>query len=82
MDYKDIPDNTEFDFWFFGFEDSEDKLLWRKDMVPENDYYKGFFEKRNNKHSVSFGCSGKVDHCVIIPHIKNGDWAKKIIIKV
>ena len=81
-DYDDIPDNTEFDFWFFGFEDSEDKLLWRKDMVPENDYYQSFFGKRNNKHSVSFGCVGEVDHCVIIPHIKNGEWAKKIIIKV
>lgn len=81
-EYDDIPDNTEFDFWFFGFEDKDNKLLWRKDFTTEENYYVQFFHKQHNQHRVVFGCEGEVDHCVIIPHIKNMDWAKKIIIKV
>jgi hypothetical protein len=81
-DYNDIPDNTIFDFWFFGFEDKDDKLLWRQDFNQDNNFYHQFFRKQNNKFTASFSCDGTVDHCVIIPHIKDGDWAKKILIKV
>jgi hypothetical protein len=81
-DYADIPDNKEFDFWFFGFEDKEDKLLWRKDFNHDDKYYLAFFNKERNEHRTVFGCEGTVDHCVIIPHIKNEGWAKKLIIKV
>ena len=81
-DYADIPDNKEFDFWFFGFEDKEDKLLWRKDFNHDDQYYVAFFNKERNEHRTVFGCEGTVDHCVIIPHIKNEGWAKKLIIKV
>jgi hypothetical protein len=83
-EFNDIPNDTEFDFWFFGFEDKDDNLLWRKDFRIEkgNDYYDNFFYKKTNSHRSEFSCDGQPDHCVIIPHIKNGDWAEKIIIKV
>tara|TARA_B100002019_G_C21274915_1_gene604888 strand:+ start:14380 stop:15681 length:1302 start_codon:yes stop_codon:yes gene_type:complete len=82
--YEDVPDDVEFDFWFFGFEDKDDNLLWRKDMHIEKDntYYNNIFNKKSNTHRSVFSCSGKPDHCVIIPHIKDGDWVEKIIIKV
>lgn len=81
--YDDIPDNTEFDFWFFGFEDKNNKLLWRKDIaIQDSPGYADFFNKKRNQHQISFSCDGDIDHCVIIPHVKNGEWCKKIIIKV
>jgi len=81
-DYKKIPDNTQFDFWFFGFEDEQNKLLWRTDFKHQDntDYYSNFFNKKSNKHFAIFSCEGTPHHCVIIPHIKDGDWAPKIII--
>lgn len=81
-EFDQIPDNTAFDFWFFGFEDKEDKLLWRKDINQEDSFHLDFFHKKKNSHHVDFSAYGKIDHCVIIPHIRDGDWAEKIIIKV
>lgn len=79
---EEIPDNTEFDMWFFGFEDKNGKLLYRKDFTNEDPYYVQFFDKRLNRHTAKFSAEEKPNHCVIIPHVKGQTWLKKIIIPV
>ena len=81
-EFDQIPTNTMFDFWFFGFEDKDDKLLWRKDINYDDSFHLDFFNKKKNSHHVDFSCQGEIDHCVIIHHIRDGDWTDKIIIKV
>lgn len=75
-----IPSNVEFDFWFFGFEDKDGKLLYRKDFSSEDQYYNQFFTKQNNKFTTTCYSEKQPDQCVIIPHIKDNGWAEKIII--
>lgn len=77
-----IPDNKEFDFWFFGFEDENNNLLWRKDFSKDEPYYQNIFHKKQNSHRASFGTEQKPHHCVIIPYIKNHGWADKILINI
>ena len=81
-DLTKIPDNKEFDFWFFGFEDSDSKLLWRKDFTTEDVYYDNIFHKKQNSHRSVFGCSGTPYQCVLIPHSKDTGWAEKVIVKL
>ena len=81
-DLDKIPDDKEFDFWFFGFENTKGVLLHRKDFNNEDVYYSDFFTKKKNKHTSRFASEERPNHCVIIPHIKNGDWTKKIIIPI
>jgi hypothetical protein len=84
-DYDKIPDDVDYDFWFFGFEDIDNKLLWRTDFKAEEggDYYQNFFTKKFNTHRAVFSCFGVPHHCVIIPHTRGGDWTtEKIIIEV
>lgn len=80
--YEKIPDNTDFDFWFFGFEKSTGELLYRKDFSHDDTFFHQYFQKHNNKYRARFGAEQKPDQCVIIPHIRNADWAEKIIIPV
>lgn len=75
-----IPSGVEFDFWFFGFEDKQGKLLYRKDFSYDDVYFHKFFTKQSNKYESICYSDTIPDQCVIIPHIKNGDWCEKIII--
>lgn len=79
-DLNKIPDNTEYDLWFFGFENEKNVLLWRKDFTADDPYYHQFFTKKHNRHTANFSCEEKPHHCVMIPHIKDKGWADKIII--
>lgn len=75
-----IPSDVDFDFWFFGFENNNGELLYRKDFSSEDIFYNKFFTKESNTYDTICYSDKKPDRCVIIPHIKNGDWCEKIII--
>lgn len=81
-DLNKIPDNVEFDFWFFGFENHNGLLLYRKDFNHEDPIYKQFLYKQSNSYTVNFCAEDRPYNCVMIPYIKNQGWGERILMRV
>ena len=74
-DLNDIEDCDDCDFWFFGIENSGDKLIFRNDFNENNN--KNILYKKENKIKLNFESDEKPHHFVIWPHSPSKGWLKK-----
>lgn len=79
-DLSKIDPETDYDFWFFGFENNKGELLYRKDFTNEDRFYDQFFTKQTNKFKPSFSSEAKPTRCIIIPHSKSKGWKDRVVI--
>lgn len=79
-DLNEVTQKDDYDFWFFGFESKDGKLLYRKDFTQDNAFYHKFFNKTNNKYKAIIHSEIKPDRCVIIPHSASSGWCNRITI--
>lgn len=77
---SDIPSLQDFDFWFFGFENNNDQLIYRNDLKPDNEYDLRILNKDTNTHKAVFAAESKPSRCIIIPHSISQGWIKRISI--
>jgi hypothetical protein len=74
-DPKDIPSRDDCDFWFFGIEDVDNKLIFRNDFFPENN--KEILDKKINRFNAVFDSNSNPHHFVIWAHSKKDGWLEK-----
>jgi hypothetical protein len=72
-----IPNKDDYTMFFFGFENKEGNLLYRKD-IKESKYLK----KLSNKIKSTVYAEEKPDRCVIIPYSQSSGWTNKILISL
>lgn len=70
-----IPNKDDYSMFFFGFETSDGKLLYRKDL-KETKYLK----RLSNKIKSTVHSEQKPDRCVIIPYSQSAGWMQKVIL--
>lgn len=70
-----IDPSNDYDFWFFGFEDDNGHLLYRKDLN-----YPNILNKVQNRYKFTIHSEFKPHHCVIMPHSKTKGWHTKLIV--
>jgi hypothetical protein len=72
-----IPDKTDYNMFFFGFENKEGKLLYRQDLKE-----KKYLNKISNTKIAKVYAEEKPDRCVIIPYSNSAGWSNRIIISL
>jgi hypothetical protein len=70
-----IPNKNDYSMFFFGFETSRGKLLYRKDLKEAK-----YLKKLSNKVKSTVHAEEKPARCVIIPYSQSSGWTQKIII--
>lgn len=71
---------SDYDFWFFGFEDNNGTLLYRNDFKLENPNHLAFLNKENNQINIKFYAEKRPSRCVIIPHSVSNGWMSRVSI--
>lgn len=72
-----IPDKSDYNMFFFGFETKDGKLLYRKDLKEEK-----YLKRYTNKIKSIIYSETKPYRCVIIPLSTSSGWSNKIIIEL
>jgi hypothetical protein len=74
-DPKDVSSRDDCDFWFFGVEDVDNKLIFRNDFFPEKN--KEIMDKKINMFNAVFDSNSNPHHFVIWAHSKKDGWLEK-----
>lgn len=80
-DLSEIPRSDDYDFWFFGFEDNNGKLLARNDFKNDNPSHKKIIDRQINSYKAVIFSEDKPTRCIILPHSSNNGWQKKLVIQ-
>lgn len=74
-DINEIDSKDDCEFWFFGIEDVNNKLIFRDDFRIEKD--EEIINKKITSKKVLFNSNTSPHHFVIWPNSKSSGWLKK-----